>query len=99
MIIYNSKIPALLGAEGLTIFPFIFISHKKESCPEWLLRHEQVHIKQQLRWLILPFFVIYGAHYVINRLRGMEHVYAYRNVCFEREAYDRFSPYTFNEDL
>jgi hypothetical protein len=92
MIFYNSKIPRLFGADGMAIFPFIFIAYEKHCFPTWLLKHEQLHIKQQLRWLILPFFVIYGAHYLINRLKGMNHGTAYRHVCFEKQAYAKYGP-------
>lgn len=92
MTFYNSKIPKLLNTEGVTIFPLIFISHRKRSCPKWLLLHENVHIKQQKKWLVIPFFVIYLYDYCYWRIKGMDHDRAYRNIRFEKEAYDLYSP-------
>lgn len=87
MILYNSNIPGILKAQGVAIFPFIFISHKEPDCPEWLIRHEKVHIRQQLQWLFIPFFVVYGFDYLKGRIKGMNHNDAYMDIRFEKEAY------------
>jgi len=39
--------------------------------------------------LVLPFFVIYFLNYIWNLLRyGFNHDEAYRNIIFEKEAYE-----------
>ncbi|MDY3481526.1 hypothetical protein PG585_10930, partial [Riemerella anatipestifer] len=38
--------------------------------------------------LILPFFVWYGLNYLWNLFRYKNHRQAYRNIIFEREAYE-----------
>ena len=87
MIIYNSKIPKWLGYEGLTLYPFIFIIHSYIDCPKWLIKHEQIHLRQQLRWFIIPFFIVYIWDYVAGRVKGLNHNEAYKNIRFEKEAY------------
>ncbi len=87
MIIYNSKLAQIFKVNGITLWPLIFISCKKEDCPEWLLKHEQVHIKQQLEWLIIPFYIVYLWDYFKGRVDGLTHWGAYRNIRFEIEAY------------
>lgn len=42
--------------EGLTIYPFIFMLDPKN---ERLLRHEKVHIDQQIRGWIIGFYIKY----------------------------------------
>ncbi|MCK5605101.1 hypothetical protein KAR91_24640 [Candidatus Pacearchaeota archaeon] len=92
MIIYNSNFAASLKVNGITIWPFIFISCSKKDCPEWLLKHEQVHIKQQINWFILPFYIVYLWDYAIYRLKGYNHDTAYRSIRFEVEAYKKANP-------
>lgn len=52
-----------------------------------LVNHELIHFKQQLELLILPFYVLYLANYLLNLIRYQKHHRAYFNICFEREAY------------
>jgi len=56
--IVKSRLPALFGACGLTVWPFIFIV---PSCIEDLplIEHEKVHLKEQAKWLVLPWWVAY----------------------------------------
>jgi hypothetical protein len=92
MIVYNSKIAKLLKVGGITLWPFIFIAASEKDCPAWLLKHEQVHIRQQLNWLIIPFYVVYLWDYFKGRLKGYTHDLAYRSIRFEVEAYKKSSP-------
>ncbi len=92
MIIYNSKLAKLFRVNGITLYPFIFIMYTKEDCPQWLLDHEQVHIEQQLRWWIIPFYVVYLWDYCKFRLKGCNHKTAYKFIRFEVEAYKKASP-------
>ncbi len=87
MIIYNSKIPKWLGYKGMAIYPFIFISYSCIDCPARVIKHEKIHIKQQLKWLIIPFFIVYGLDYIVGRIKGLNHDEAYRDIRFEKEAY------------
>jgi hypothetical protein len=52
------------------------------------MNHEKIHLQQQLELLILPFYVLYIGHYLFNLVKYRNHNTAYRNICFEREAYD-----------
>ena len=92
MIIYNSKLAALLNVNGITLWPFIFIEKSREDCAQRTIKHEKVHIDQQLHWLILPFYVVYLWDYCKGRLKGYTHDLAYRSIRFEVEAYKKSSP-------
>ena len=72
------------GYKGLTVWPFVFYRGKLN---ETFVNHERIHLRQQIELLILPFFVIYILHYLINFIRYVEHDKAYRNIIFEKEAY------------
>ena len=55
--VYNDKfVPKGFG--GITIAPFIFMKKKHKNNKE-LLEHEKVHIKQEYKWLIIPYFFMY----------------------------------------
>ncbi|MEZ5014504.1 MAG: hypothetical protein R2794_09450 [Chitinophagales bacterium] len=78
-----------LHVHGMTIYPFIFIQKKEYIQDKRLVQHEHIHLRQQLEMLIIPFYFCYVCAYLRNRLRYKKHHAAYRNICFEREAYGR----------
>ena len=90
MTLYNSKLPKLLKVDAITLFPFIFITNKKEDALEWRINHEKVHLWQQLKWLIIPFYIVYLLDYTMGRFKGLNHYQAYREIRFEKEAWGRY---------
>lgn len=72
------------GYKGLTVWPFVFYRGKLN---ETFVNHERIHLRQQIELLVLPFFVIYILHYLINFIRYADHMKAYKNIIFEKEAY------------
>ncbi len=77
---------------GLALFPFIIInSGLTTQRQKVLLNHERIHIRQQLELLVVPFYILYLANYLINRIRYTSHQEAYRNIIFEREAFSKES--------
>lgn len=72
---------------GMTIYPFIFITQKELKNDPMLLNHEKIHVQQQKELLWLPFFIWYIAEFLIRLLLYRNKNRAYRNICFEREAY------------
>ena len=73
---------------GLTLWPFVFLKEKELKHDKVLLNHESIHLKQQLELLILPFFVCYGLEFLWKLLVYKHRYLAYRNLSFEREAYE-----------
>ena len=55
------------------------------------MNHEFIHFRQQIELLILPFYIYYLLNYLINLIRFQNHFQAYRNILFEREAYENDS--------
>ena len=76
-----------LHVNGMTIFPFIFISDKKLRGDTVFMNHEHIHLRQQLELLFVLFYLFYLLHYIFNRIKYKDHDKAYRNICFERESY------------
>lgn len=67
---------------GIAIFPFIFIRNRDLKNNLVLINHEKIHIRQQLEMLFIGFILWY---YIAMFRKG------YRNISFEREAYENES--------
>lgn len=72
---------------AIALWPFIFIKEEALRQDDVLIHHERIHHRQQLELLVLPFYVLYVLNYFINLLRYKNHYRAYREICFEREAF------------
>lgn len=93
-LIKDNRFLPLKGYAAIALYPFIFVN---TSTSNWkynkdrLMNHEKIHLKQQLELLIIPFYIIYIVEYLINSLKYKSGNKAYRNISFEREAYDNES--------
>ncbi len=77
-------------ASAITLFPFVLVlGHVKLS--KTLVRHEKIHLAQQIELLVLPFYLLYLTEYVVKRVYYKNHYLAYKNISFEREAYQHES--------
>lgn len=83
-----------LFAGGMAVFPFILI-RKSDRQNKVLLHHEKIHIRQQLELLVLPFYFLYGIFYVINLFKYRNHSQAYRNIPFEKEAFEHETDFSY----
>jgi len=54
--VIKSNLPKIFGASGLTVWPFIFMVNPDDQP---LVAHEIVHFAEQIRWLVLPWWVAY----------------------------------------
>ncbi len=77
---------------GIVLFCFVFLNKRSKLLNAedagTLLNHERIHVRQQLELLILPFFFLYLAEWIILLLKYKNKDQAYRNISFEKEAYD-----------
>ncbi|MBA4153761.1 MAG: hypothetical protein C0512_05385 [Flavobacterium sp.] len=87
MIVIVFKYLTPKGFRGLTLFPFVFLKHHGDKHNAVLLNHERIHIRQQIELLIIPFFLWYGLEFLYKWIKYKDRNLAYRNICFEREAY------------
>ena len=85
LIISKQLVPK--GFRGLTIFPFVFIKWEKYRSDKVLINHEKIHIQQQFEMLFFLFFVWYILEFLIRWSLCRNASEAYRNICFEKEAY------------
>jgi hypothetical protein len=85
--IFISKFMVPKGYSGITLYPFIFLKKKHYKKNRVFINHEKIHLKQQLELLILFFYLLYGLEYLRNLIKYKNHYFAYKNISFEREAY------------
>ncbi len=83
----------LLGKHfgGMTLWPFIILKDEALKQDATLMNHEEIHLVQQLELLIIPFYIWYGTEFLIKWAIYKDRYIAYRNISFEREAYDQES--------
>lgn len=77
-----------LPAAGMAVFPFILLKYESYKNDAELLNHEKIHLRQQLELLVFPFYILYLINYIFNRFKYKGHDEAYREIVFEKEAYD-----------
>ena len=87
MFLIVSKYLIPKGYRGMTVFPFVILRDREATGRSVLLNHERIHMRQQMELLVLPFFVWYGLEYVIRVIQFRNKHLGYRNIGFEREAY------------
>jgi len=85
-IIYNKWIP-VKGFTAINIFGLICARKEKKPLSPETIHHELIHTAQIRETLFVPFYIIYGIHFVILLVKKRHWLEAYRNVCFEKEAY------------
>lgn len=84
---YPIIIISKLRVTGMAIYPFILIRNATDREYAVLIRHETIHLRQQLEMLILPFYITYLVNYLYNLSKFRNHNKAYKEIIFEREAY------------
>ena len=94
MIVVCNKIIPAKGFSAINLFGVIFT--RKEQLPAKTLRHEAIHTAQMRELAYLFFYVWYGIEYAIRLVQYRSCKEAYRNILFEREAYqhDEDAEYT-----
>lgn len=80
---------------AFTIYPFIFIKKDTDKTNHILINHEKIHLKQQIELLIIFFFIAYFLEFIWNFIRFPSFMKAYRNIRFEKEAYQNESNFNY----
>ena len=95
---------------GIALFPFVILRERykgedptvnKETNDFWkdrgkkTINHETIHFQQALELAVIPFYVLYILEYVIKTIVYLNVQKAYRNISFEREAYNNEKDYSY----
>lgn len=79
------------GYRAITLYPFIFVHNDSDKYDKELINHECIHLQQQKELLVLFFYIWYFLDFLFKYLRYRNWDKAYRNIIFEREAYNNQS--------
>lgn len=84
-IIYNNIIP-VRGFKAINLLGVLFV---RNNCvmSSTDIRHERIHTAQQQEMLFVLFYVWYVIEWIVRLILHRNSYKAYRNICFEREAY------------
>lgn len=80
---------------GITFFPFIILKEERLKTDKTFLHHEYIHLHQQAELFVLLFLLLYAGEFLIRWLQYRNAYEAYRNISFEREAYDNEANYDY----
>lgn len=69
---------------AITLAPFGIYCKEEYLTNERLLNHEKIHWEQQKELLIIPFYIIYLAEFLVKSITTDN---GYMNISFEKEAY------------
>ena len=84
MKIIRNKILPPKGFYAINLFGILFCKHNTRIS-DTLINHESIHTEQMKEMLYVPFYLWYVIEWLIKLFcKGN----AYRNISFEREAYD-----------
>ncbi len=76
---------------GLSLWPLIILKADALRKDAVLINHERIHLRQQQELLILPFYILYFIEWLVRLLLYRDAYKAYKNLSFEREAYEHES--------
>jgi hypothetical protein len=83
------KLPLVRRYRGIVLGRTILFRDRETEIPLSLLQHELVHLEQIDRVGVARFYLIYLHDYLANLRCFRNHDAAYRNIPFEKEAYER----------
>jgi len=83
------KLPLARKYRGMVMGRTILFKGDESDVSPTLLRHELIHQEQIDRHGIARFYLIYLRDYLVNLWRLRDHDAAYRNIPFEKEAFER----------
>ena len=88
MIVLVNKFLLAKGFNGVSLWPFVILKNESFKNDPVLLNHEKIHLKQQAEMLLVFFYLWYGIECGIKFLQYKNKYLAYRNISFEKEAYE-----------
>ncbi len=83
------KLPLARNYRGMVVGRTILFKGDESEVSKTLFRHELIHQEQIDRHGIARFYLVYLRDYLSNLWRLRDHDAAYRNIPFEREAFER----------
>lgn len=88
--VFNSSFTQCLGLDGIVIWPFVFFSTKQNATPEYIIKHELVHVAQIRREKgPIRFYTKYLYDILKEWIKTGNLDEAYEKNPYEKEAYKK----------
>lgn len=78
----------VFAAQALAGLPIMIVKDKSKLLNKNIINHEMIHFFQAMYLGFIFFWIIYLGHFLINLIKYKNGTKAYRNIVFEKEAYD-----------
>lgn len=86
---YNHFLPKLLKVTAVTLGKHVYYAIGAKTISIRLRKHEEAHIEQYFKLGFYPFLYQYFKEYIHYRLKGYDHMHAYLEISFEKEAREK----------
>jgi len=86
-IIYSRFLP-VKGFRAINLFGIVFARKEYPALDKRIQNHESIHTRQMLELLVFGFYIWYIIEWIINLFHYRDRYLAYRNIGFEREAFE-----------
>lgn len=87
MLVIRNKVIPFPGYKAINLFGILFV-RGNARIDEVTINHERIHTEQMKELLYIFFYLWYGVEWVVRLVQYRQGSYmAYRNISFEREAY------------
>lgn len=80
------------GFKAINLFE-VLVVRKGAVMRDWNYHHEIIHSAQMRELLYIFFYLWYGVEYLVRLIQYRNRKVAYKNVSFEREAYNKQTSY------
>lgn len=87
MQIKNCRFLKYFNINAIVLYPFVLYCDREPS--RTILSHERIHFDQIRKEGVVKFYCRYLLEYIQGRRMGLNHDEAYRNISFEKEAYQK----------
>ena len=87
MIVVVNKYLLAKGFHAISLWPFVILKHKALAKAPVFMNHERIHLSQQIKMLLLSFYLWYSLEFLLRWYQFKNPYLAYKNISFEREAY------------
>lgn len=86
-VIYSKYLP-VKGFRAINLFGIVFARSDQPPLTKQILNHERIHSRQIIELFVIGFYLWYIFEWIIRLIIYKDRMKAYRNICFEREAFD-----------
>ena len=99
MITIKNNIIPFKGFTAMTLWPFVFVRKDREqNYMHTAKNHEAIHGEQQKEMLIVLFYLWYLIEWLVKYIKYRNALTVYKNISFEREAYDKQSEIVYTDE-